>query len=262
MSDHSWSTAVTRIEPNSVQLRGYPVDQLMGRVSYADAVYLALRGELPDLATGKLIDAMLVSSVDHGVTPPSVLTAITVASTGADLSACVAAGILAISKWHGGAIEACMRTLLVAVEQQQKKGRSTMETARAVIDFAKESNERLSGFGHRIHTSDPRTQRLFELAAEADRAGDYLDMIQGIRAAFLEKGKDLPINVDGAMAAVLCELGFDSQLANAFFIMARVPGIVSHVHEERTRQKPMRQIHPDQYTYDGPATRDVPSDRI
>ena len=105
MADNSWSTAVTRIEPNSVQLRGYPIDQLMGRVSYADAVYLALRGELPGVATGKLIDDMLVSSVDHGVTPPSVLTAITVASAGADLSACVASGILAINKWHGGAIE-------------------------------------------------------------------------------------------------------------------------------------------------------------
>jgi citrate synthase len=261
MTDNSWSTAVTNIEPNSVQLRGYPIDQLMGNVTYADAVYLALRGELPDAATGRLIDAMLVSSVDHGVTPPSVLTALTVASTGADLSACVASGILAINKWHGGAIEACMQTLQVAVEQQERTGRSTIETARAVIDFAKESKQRLSGFGHRIHTRDPRTPRLFELAAKSNHVGDYVDMVQGIHAAFLEQGKDLPINVDGAMAAVLCELGFDSQLANAFFIMARVPGIVSHVFEERTRQKPMRQIHPDKYTYDGPATRDVPSDR-
>ena len=65
--------------------------------------------------------------------------------------------------------------------------------------------------------------------------------------------------IDGAMA-VLCELDFDPQLANAFFIMARVPGIVAHVYEERTRQKPMRRIDPNAHTYDGPARRDLPAD--
>ena len=125
MTDKRWHTAITQVEPNSVQLRGYPIDQLMGQISYAQAVYLALRGELPDLSTGKLIEAMLVSSVDHGVTPPSVLTALTVASTGADLSACVASGVLAISRWHGGAIEACMHTLYCAVSQRKKSGVSS-----------------------------------------------------------------------------------------------------------------------------------------
>ena len=253
----TWSTAITKIEPNSVQLRGYPIDQLMGRVSYAQAVYLALKGELPDEATGRLIDAMLVSSVDHGVTPPSVLTALTVASTGADLSACVASGVLAISKWHGGAIEECMRTLLAAVARQKREGLSASATAELVLSDAKAKNLRLSGFGHRIHTHDPRTARLFALAREAGLAGPHVEMAQALAQSFEKQGKPLPINVDGAMAAVLCELGFDAQLANAFFIMARVPGIVAHVHEERTRQKPMRQIDPGHYTYDGPATRNL-----
>ena len=257
MPNEPWPTAITKIEPNKVQLRGYPIDQLMGNISYAQAVYLALKGELPDAPTGKLIEAMLVSSVDHGVTPPSVLTALSVASTGADLSACVASGILSISKWHGGAIEACMGTLLEAVAAQEKSGKSTAEVAAMTVASAKESRKRISGYGHRIHTKDPRTARMFALAKEAGKDGKYVAMSLAIADVFEQAGKPLPINVDGAIAAVLCELDFDPQLANAFFIMARVPGIVAHVYEERTRQKPMRRIDPNNYTYDGPDTRDL-----
>lgn len=257
MPDEKWATAITKIEPNSVQLRGYPIDQLMGKVSYAQAVYLALKGELPEEAIGKLIDAMLVSSVDHGVTPPSVLTALTVASTGADLSSCVAAGVLAINKWHGGAIEACMRTLDEAVAMKKKSNKPAMEVAELILAAAKANGHRISGYGHRIHTKDPRTARLFDLAKKAGKSGPYVEMALALATAFEKGGKALPINVDGAMAAVLCELDFDPQLANAFFIMARVPGIVAHVFEERTRQKPMRKIDPNNYTYDGPPTRDL-----
>jgi citrate synthase len=257
MVAQSWSTAITDVHPNSVRLRGYPIDQLMGRISYAQAVYLALRGELPGEATGRLIDAMLVSSVDHGVTPPSVLTALTVASTGADLSACVASGVLAISRWHGGAIEACMHSLQAAVEMQRHTGRSVEDVAAETVREAREKKQRISGFGHRLHTRDPRTVRLFELASEAGRDGDYVKMSLAIEAVFEQSGKQLPLNVDGAMAAVLCELEFDPQLANAFFIMARVPGIVAHVYEERTRQRPMRRIDTNASTYDGPLPRDL-----
>ena len=261
MASETWATAITKVEPNKVQLRGYPIDQLMGRVSYAQAVHLALKGELPDAATGKLIDAMLVSSVDHGVTPPSVLTALTVATTGADLSSCVAAGVLAISRWHGGAIEACMHTLLDAVAAQRASGKPTAVVARDTVEAAKAQKAKISGYGHRIHTRDPRTERLFALADEAGKRGPYVALAEAIADVFAQSGKPLPINVDGAMAAVLCELGFDPQLANAFFIMARVPGLVAHVYEERTREKPMRRIDPGNYTYDGPATRDLNSRR-
>jgi citrate synthase len=257
MPTEIWATAITKVEPNKVQLRGYPIDQLMGRISYAQAVYLALKGDLPDESTGHLIDAMLVSSVDHGVTPPSVLTALSVASTGADLSACVAAGVLAINKWHGGAIEACMHTLNDAVAAQKESGKAVDVIARETVEASKLRKEKISGYGHRIHTKDPRTERLFALAKQAGKHGSFVEMALALGRVFEISGKPLPINVDGAIAAVLCELDFDPQLANAFFIMARVPGIVAHVYEERTRQKPMRKIDPNAYTYDGPPSRSL-----
>ncbi len=94
MTDTSWKTAITQIEPNHVRLRGYDIGQLMGRIGFGSAVYLILRGELPDEKVGRLMDAILVSSIDHGVTPPSTLAARNVASTGGGLSGAAASGIL------------------------------------------------------------------------------------------------------------------------------------------------------------------------
>src|SRR5713101_7147575 len=106
-----WNTAITRIEPNRVAVRGYDIAELMGRVSSGAAVHLILTGELPTPPVARLMDAILVASMDHGATPPSALAARTVASTGASLSASVAAGIMSINRHHGGEIEDCARQL-------------------------------------------------------------------------------------------------------------------------------------------------------
>lgn len=261
MSELHWKTAITKVEPNKLVVRGYRLDELIGKVSYAQMVYLLFKGELPSPKVGKLIEAILVSSVDHGTTPPSALSALTVASTGAPLNAAVAAGILSISKFHGGAIEDCMRILIEAKQLMDTQGMDHDQAAEAVIKKFREEKKRLSGFGHRYHTNDPRTKKLFALAEELGLAGDYTRL--GL--AFVKKlkeitGKDLPLNVDGAIGALLCELDIDPILANAFFMIARVPGIVAHVYEEKTRYKPMRKINPIDVEYDGPEERPVPQD--
>src|SRR4051795_6201795 len=114
-----WTTAITKIEPNKVAVRGYDIADLMGRVSFGAAVYLILKGELPNERVGKLMDAILVASIDHGATPPSALAARTVASTGASLSAAVAAGIMSINRHHGGAIEDCARHLKKIIDRSR-----------------------------------------------------------------------------------------------------------------------------------------------
>src|SRR5438270_3516324 len=106
-----WQSALSDIAPNKILIRGYPVDEMMGRLGFAEAVYLLLMGELPTPAIGRMLNAVLVSSLDHGVTPPSTLAARNVATSGAPLKDCVAAGILAFGPHHGGDIESCMRFL-------------------------------------------------------------------------------------------------------------------------------------------------------
>src|SRR3954466_6892724 len=106
-----WQSSLTEIEPNKILVRGYPLDEMMGRLGFAEAGDLLLLGGLPRPAIRRMLNAVLVSSVDHGVTPPSTLAARNVATSGAPLKDCVAAGILAFGPHHGGDIESCMRFL-------------------------------------------------------------------------------------------------------------------------------------------------------
>src|ERR1700752_2258263 len=99
-----WQSALTSIAPNRILIRGYPLDEMMGRLGFAEAVYLLLMGELPTTAIGRMLNAVLVSSLDHGVAPPSTLAARTVATSGAPLKDCIAAGVLAFGPHHGGDI--------------------------------------------------------------------------------------------------------------------------------------------------------------
>ena len=173
--DKTWATAITEISPNRVAVRGYDIAKLMGRVSFGQAVYLILRGELPDERVGRLMDAILVSSIDHGVTPPSALAARSVTSTGGALSASVAAGIMNINQYHGGAIEDCAHQLNHIVRHRNDTGKALDVVAEAMLGEMKETGTRMSGFGHRIHTDDPRAARLFELAREAGVDGPHME---------------------------------------------------------------------------------------
>lgn len=259
MKGETWKTSITKVEPNKLTLRGYRIDELMGSVSFPQVVCLAIKGELPDERISRMLDAILVSSIDHGVTPPSCIAARTIASTGSPLNAALAGGILAISRHHGGAIEDSMRMLLKAVERKRDANLTESEMAEIVVSESKAQKKRLPGLGHRIHTNDPRTVRLFRIATELGISGEYVNMANAL-ADEVEKssGKKLPINVDGAIAALLCEMEFAPELANAFFMMARIPGLVAHIHEEQTTMRPMRHIDTKCHEYGGVPERKVP----
>jgi len=254
--DLTWKTSITDVKPNKILLRGYPVDELLGKISFSQAIYLVLKGELPGENVGKLIDAILVSSVDHGAGPPSVLAARTVASTGAELNSAVAAGVLAISRFHGGAIEEAMLLFQeIALRMEEKKYREEA-AVREVLQELKAKKKRASGFGHRVHTSDPRTKKLFQLAEDLGLAGKHVRICRAVEQILTEEtGRPLPANVDGAIAALLCDLEIPSMIGNAFFIISRVAGLVAQVHEEKTRMRPMRKIHPQNIEYDGAKER-------
>jgi citrate synthase len=259
MSGEKWKTAITDVKPNKIVMRGYPVDELLGRISFSQAIYLILKGEFPSPEVGRLIDAIFVSSVDHGASPPSVLAARTVASTGGELNSAIAAGVLAISRLHGGAVEEGQRLFLEIAERVLRTGVDEVTAIKTVLDEMKVRGKRASGFGHRLHTKDPRTARLFALADELGLAGKHVRIARDVEKTLEDQmGKVLPINVDGAIAALLCDLGIPPEIGNAFFIISRVPGLVAHIHEEKTRMKPMRKIDPEDFEYDGPPERKVP----
>jgi citrate synthase len=259
-----WKTALTYTAPNQILVRGYPLDEIMGRVSFADAVYLLLMGELPTPAIGRMLNAVLVSSIDHGVTPPSTLAARNVAVSGAPLKDSVAAGILAFGPHHGGDIETCMRFLDQGLTLT-RAGQPLQEAADTIVEEYAQQRLVPPGFGHRFHTRDPRASRLFQMALELELEGEHVRLIRAAERALDARrdqfGRTLPANVDGAIAAICGDLGFAYELGNAVFLISRLPGLIAHAHEERTRQSPMRQIDPKDHDYDGSRERRLPEGR-
>jgi citrate synthase len=253
-----WGTEITSIKPNEILVRGYAVEEIMGRLSYAETVYLILKGDLPSEKEGIVFQAVLVSSIDHGVTPPSALATMNATSTGAPLNAAVASGILAINKSHGGAIEDSMKFFSEAGD-----------FCGGVIDEAKiaefiqkklDSKYRFPGLGHRIHTEDPRSTKLAEIcfANLTEEKLFYIKLAKMIENKIFEiKGTKLPVNVDGMIGAVLLALEIPGELANGIFMISRVPGLIAHYYEEKKTQKPMRNIDQKSAVYTGKEKRRV-----
>ena len=264
ISDDLWKTAITHIEPNRILVRGYPLDELMGRVSFGDAIYLLLQGELPPPALSKMIGAILVSSVDHGAMPPSTLVARNVATTGAPLRAAVAAGVLSFGSYHGGDVEACMQMLDRAVDLV-RRGATVQQAAEDVVHGLLAEGRRVPGFGHRLHSRDPRANKLLSMAYELDLEGDHIRLLRAMERvlgiAKRTESDPIPINVDGAISAICGDIGLDAEFGAALFIISRVPGLIAHAHEERLRERPMRQIDPKDALYDGPGERRLPEGR-
>ncbi len=254
MADAEWKSAITDIGPGKIRVRGYDITEIMDKLSFAETVFLILKGELPNKAEAEMMRAILVSSVDHGCSPPSVLGARNVISGGNSLNAAIAGGVLVIGDSHGGAIENAARYM----QEWAKKDGEPMELAEQMVDWMREKKIRMPGFGHRLHNVDPRTVKLFEIAGKHNFSGRHIELCRAIEKALESKlGKKLPINVDGAIAAVISDMGFDWRLGKGFFIISRVPGLLAHAYEEMTREKPMRQLGNRNYSYDGPEDREI-----
>lgn len=253
-----WSTKITKVEPNHLITKGYRQEDLIGNVPFTHVVYLLLKGELPQENHGKMMDAILTSCIDHGVTPPSSMASRIVASGGVPLPSAVAAGILSIGDAHGGAIEKGAKFLQDGIQRMKNQNVKLEEMAELLVKESRDKKQRILGFGHRVHTSDPRTKRLFSLADQLNITGDHIKLSKAIEKQLLSQtGKNLPINVDGAIAAISSDMGFDWKLGKAFFLLGRVAGLTAHVYEEQTREKPMRKMFFIDCDYEGPEEKDI-----
>jgi len=261
-TDDKWRTALTCIEPNKILVRGYPLDEVMGRLTFGEAIYLLFMGEVPSPGIGRLMEVILVLFIDHGATPPSTLAARNTATAGAATRACVAAGLLGFGRYHGGDIESCMQFLDAGLDMV-RKGASYRDAAERLLERTAVEDEPPPGFGHRFHTRDPRAARLFQMALELEVEAEHIQMIRAVETVLNAESKEriLPVNIDGAIAALCGDIGIPPSVANALFIISRVPGIAAHAEEEKVRQTPMRQIDPKDHTYDGPSERRLPERR-
>lgn len=251
-----WRTAIANSDATNIWIRGYDIATLMRRASFADLLFLLHRARLPTAPEGRLLDAMLIAVADHGAGAPSCAAARLAASGNRQsLSAAIAAGLLAIGDEHGGAGTSCMELIAAGVERARQQVLSIPEVADRVVAEAVAAGRRVPGLGHRVHTTDPRVAVLFEMAREAGLAGHGVAFVLGLEAAARARIKALPINVDGALAAVLHDLGFPPAAGQFLFVVGRVAGLTAEVAEEYDREKPMRIRIP--VRYDGAPPRQM-----
>lgn len=251
-----WRTAIVDAVDGQIRIRGYDVTSLMTARTFTDTVFLLHRSRLPTLQERQMLDAILSSVADHGAGAPSCAAArIAASGNRASVSGAIAAGILAVGDEHGGAGSSCMEMIGAALDRANTESLSLDEVAARVVRDTRAAGRRVAGLGHRIHTHDPRTPVLFELARGHGLAGDGIRFMEALSKAVATQVKPMTINVDGALAAVLFDMGFPPLFGRLLFIIGRVAGLTAEVMEELTRERPMRIRVP--VTYDGDPPRSI-----
>lgn len=245
MTDKKWKTSIAGIVDGETVIHGYQITDLIDKVNLTDAIWLELKGELPNDKERAMFDAILISTIDNGLGPPSVTNARNSASAGNPMQAAVAAGVLGIGEYHGGAIEECARLLQMGM------------SAEKLVEKIVGSGDRIPGFGHKVYKDeDPRATQIFTKAKSLVFFGEYCKLATAVEAELEKvKGKKIVINVDGAIAAVSSDMGFDYRLGKGFFIIGRVVGLVAHIYEEIVREKPFRRVSEEEIEYDGTPKR-------
>jgi citrate synthase len=252
----SWRTSIVDASDGHIRIRGYDLLPLMSERTFTDTIFLLHQGRLPSLAERGLLDAILTGVADHGPGAPSCATArLAVSGNRQSLSAAVAAGLLAVGDDHGGAGLGCMEQIAEGIALAKTQQITLDEAAQRVVADARARGKRLPGFGHRVHTTDPRTALLFGMAEQGRIAGDGIAFVRAMEQAIAAAVKPLPINIDGALAAVLHDMGFAPAFGRFVFLIGRVAGLTAEVAEELTREKPMRIRIP--VAYDGVAPREM-----
>lgn len=261
-----WRTSIIDMVPGEIRYRGYPIEQLIGRVSLPHMVWLMTRGELPSDAQARLLDAALVAAVDHGPQAPSIAIARMASTCGVGLNNAMASAVNVLGDVHGGAGEQAVE-LYACVASRLDAGEAFGAAVKAGLDEAIELRGKfVSGFGHRFHPVDPRAPRLLELVDEAAKAGvvggRFARIARGVEdeLAARKGGKRIPMNIDGATAVIYAELGFPAPLARGLFCLSRSVGILAHAWEQSQQGGRNKGPIPRQYIwrYDGPPERTVP----
>ena len=246
-----WRTAIATSDATNIWIRGHAVTSLMKNATFTDVIVLLHLGRLPSPGERRLLDALLIGMADHGAGAPSCAAARLAASGNrSSISSAVAAGILAIGDDHGGAGSNCMELIARSLAAAKSAGLTPAQAAQQAVEDAVREKRRLPGLGHRVHTTDPRVKTLFDMARAEGVAGDGIAFMEALEADARTRIKPLPMNIDGALAAILHDMGFTPPAGRFMFIVGRVAGLTAEVAEEYAREKPMRIKF--QVDYDGP----------
>ena len=231
-SEIGWSTA------DRITVRGLDLpSEILGQMNLGDLAFLLTAHRKPTPEESRVFNAIVITLVEHGITPSAMVARLTYLGAPESLQGAVAAGLNGLGTVFVGTMEGAARMLYDALPPDQVgQGADLDALAQQVVDDFAARKAIIPGLGHPLHKPvDPRTPRLFQIAAENGLSGDYVDLMQRIQQkAEAARGKSLPINATGAIGAICCEFGFPWQIVRGFGVMARSIGLVGHLLEERS----------------------------
>ncbi len=240
---HSISTDIAWSSADSITAFGRDLpSEILGHVSFGDMAFLEITQRIPNANESRMFNAMLVTLVEHGLTPSTIAARLTYLGAPEAMQAAVAAGLSGLGSVFVGSIEGTARMLYEAMPQSDPAADLSALAETIVQKFADE-RAILPGIGHPFHKPiDPRTPRLIELATETGFDGRYVALVQEVAAAAeRRKERSLPVNATGLLGALCCEMGFDWRVCRGLGVMARAVGLVGHILEE-ARNPIARQI--------------------
>ena len=264
-SEAWWSTDIIEMEPGVIRYRGYPIEDLIGRVSFPAMIWLLLKGELPTEDQADLLGIALAAAVDHGPQAPSIAIARMAVTCGVGINNAMASAANVLGDVHGGAGEQAV-TLYRAIAARVDAGADMAAATAAELDAQAAAGVRyLPGFGHRFHPVDPRAPRLLSLvddyAARGAVTGRFAAIGRAVEATLADrKGRRIPMNIDGATAVIYGELDFPAPLCRGLFVLSRSVGILAHAWEQQQQGGRNKGPIPRDYlwSYTGPPRRPVP----
>ena len=228
------ATGLGKAELHRILVRGYDLtEELVGKITFGQMTFLMLVGRMPTNGQTRMIDALLTVLVEHGMVSSVIAARLTYHTAPEAIQGAVAAAILGAGSVHLGSSEWSARMLQEALPAGTD-GADLDAIAASVVKRYEERKQRIPGIGHRTHAEgDPRADRLFQVARETQVYGRYCDLLQRIvSAAEARRGRRLPVNVTGAIAAIASDLGLPWAMSKAFAIIGRTLGAMAHIGEE------------------------------
>lgn len=236
-------TDIGTTTPDRIAVRGRDLARdVIGKLDFVQMLCLVALGRLPDKAEARMIDTLLVTAVDHGLTPSAISTRMTWLGAPESLQGAVAAGLLGAGERFLGTVQNTAELLLreAADLDPDAQGPVLHETARRVVATARRAGRALPGLGHPIHADgDPRVPALFDTASANGFFGRHCRLALALADASGEPGADgnrkqkLPLNAAGAIGAILADMGLDPLFGRGLALIGRCAGLVAHVLEER-----------------------------
>lgn len=251
-----WSTDIAEVRDDDVLIRGHLLTTIIGQRSFGELAYLIIGGRWPTEGQARVLEAIMVSVMEHGISPTTTVTRM-MASYGNPIQVGVAAGLLTVGDHHGGAgeqIAGWLRELVASIDSTgSDRAKAIRATARSFVAERREAREPIEGFGHPHHDVDPRTPLLFDIAREHGVYGDHSLLLESIEAELeAAVGRRIAINIDGVSAALLSDLDLDPRLGRPILMAPRVLSLAAHFIEEEDQGNKWRHVPSSQVKYTGP----------